>query len=149
MELCHTHSRLDFLSSPTCKSLCCNLQCIEYILFLFLIQVRRKNTVRDLVSVAGFLHVTHLCMFTQTQLGVYLKLVRLPRGPTLTFKVHNYSLARDVVSLLKRQLVFEKQFQHSPLLVLNSFTGEGMQMKLMASLFQNMFPSINIVQVSL
>jgi ribosome biogenesis protein SSF1/2 len=72
---------------------------------------------------------------------------RLPQGPTLTFWVHSYSLARDVVSAIKKQYVFEKLYQNAPLIVLNSFSGEGLHMKLMASMFQNMFPTINIAKV--
>ncbi len=40
-----------------------------------------------------------------------------------------------------------KQFQHHPLLVMNNFSGEGMQLKLMSTMFQNMFPSINVTKV--
>lgn len=80
---------------------------------------------------------------------MYLKIMRLPRGPTLTFKIHNFSLARDVVSSLRKQMVVEEAFKHSPLIVLNSFSGEGLQMKLMASMFQNMFPTINLTNVDL
>ncbi len=40
-----------------------------------------------------------------------------------------------------------KQFQHHPLLVMNNFSGEGMQLKLMSTMFQNMFPSINVAKV--
>jgi hypothetical protein len=43
--------------------------------------------------------------------------------------------------------VFEKLYQNAPLIVLNSFSGEGLHMKLMASMFQNMFPTINITKV--
>ncbi|KAI4457393.1 peter pan-related [Holotrichia oblita] len=81
--------------------------------------------------------------------GMYLKIARLPRGPTLTFKIHEFSLTKDVVSSLKKQIVVEEAFKHSPLIVLNSFSGEGMQMKLMASMFQNMFPTINLTTVDL
>lgn len=80
---------------------------------------------------------------------MYMKIARLPRGPTLSFKIHNFSLARDVVSALKKQLVVEQAFKHSPLIVLNSFSGEGMQLKMMASMFQNMFPTINLTNVDL
>ena len=73
---------------------------------------------------------------------------RVPRGPTLMFKIHNFALSRDVVSLVKKQFVFEDAFKNSPLVVLNNFSGEGMQMKLMASMFQNMFPTINLTDVS-
>lgn len=40
-----------------------------------------------------------------------------------------------------------KQFNHHPLLVMNNFTGEEMHLKLMSTMFQNMFPSININKV--
>ncbi|XP_066994000.2 protein Peter pan [Anabrus simplex] len=113
------------------------------------LQARKKNLIKDYVSIAGILHVSHLCIFTHTEVSTYLKIVRLPRGPTLTFKVHNYSLAHDVVSTIKKQLVFTKQFEHSPLIVLNGFSGEGIHMKLMTSMFQNMFPTINLLKVNL
>lgn len=38
----------------------------------------------------------------------------------------------------------EQQFNHPPLLVLNSFGPQGMHIKLMATMFQNLFPSINV-----
>ncbi|XP_051155908.1 protein Peter pan [Leptopilina boulardi] len=110
---------------------------------------RKRNTIKDFVSVAGVLHVSHMAIFTRTENGMYFKLCRVPRGPTLTFKLHNFSLSRDVVSMAKKQLVFEEAFKTSPLIVLNNFSGEGMQLKLMASMFQNMFPSINLTTVNL
>jgi len=99
------------------------------------------------VSIAGVLHVSHLFIFSSTELGTYMKVARPPHGPTLTFQVHNYSLTRDVVSATKKQFVFEKVYQNAPLIMLNSFSGEGLYMKLMASMFQNMFPTINITKV--
>ena len=58
------------------------------------LKVGAKNVVKDFVHVAGLLKVSHLCMFTRTALGPYLKIARFPRGPTLTFKVQQYSLGR-------------------------------------------------------
>ncbi|XP_012235181.1 protein Peter pan [Linepithema humile] len=113
------------------------------------LKVRKKNTIKDFVSVSSVLHVSHMCIFTKTELGMYLKLCRLPRGPTLTFKIHSFSLARDVISMLKKQMVYEEAFKSSPLVVLNNFSGEGMQLKLIASMFQNMFPAINLTTVNL
>lgn len=110
---------------------------------------RKKNTIKDFVSVSGYLHVSHMMLFTETELGSYMRLARLPRGPTLTFRIHNYSLSRDVISSLRKQYVMMRAFQHAPLIVLNSFSGEGMHMKLMATMFQNMFPTINITTVKL
>ncbi|XP_018398052.1 PREDICTED: protein Peter pan [Cyphomyrmex costatus] len=113
------------------------------------LKARKKNTIKDFVSIASVLHVSHMCIFTKTELGVYLKLCRLARGPTLTFKIHSFSLTRDVISMLKKQLVYEEAFKSSPLLVLNNFSGEGMQLKLIASTFQNMFPTINLTTINL
>ncbi|CAG9859882.1 unnamed protein product [Phyllotreta striolata] len=110
---------------------------------------RKKNAIKDFVSIAGPLHVSHLVIFSRTDLGMYLKLTRLPKGPTLTFKIHNFSLARDVVSALKKQRVVEAAFKHSPLIVLNSFSGEGLHMKMMSTMFQNMFPTINLTNIDL
>lgn len=45
-------------------------------------------------------------------------------------------------------MVYEELFNNSPLVILNNFSGEGMQLKLIASMFQNMFPTINLTTVS-
>lgn len=58
-----------------------------------------------------------------------------------------YTLVRDVVSSLRRHRMHEQQFTHPPLLVLNNFGPHGMHVKLMATMFQNLFPSINVHKV--
>lgn len=113
------------------------------------LQVRKKNVLKDFVSVAGLLHVSHFIMYTKTDIGVYLRLCRLPRGPTLTFKVHNYCLSKDVISSLRKPNLEQIQFMHHPLLVMNNFSASGNHVKLMATMFQNMFPSINVHKVNL
>ncbi|CAG2107600.1 unnamed protein product, partial [Medioppia subpectinata] len=98
------------------------------------LKIKRYNVVKDFVHIASSLNVTHLVIFTKTVKAAYLRLCRVPRGPTLTFKVVNYTLTKDVRSALKRPLVYSGLFQLSPLLVLNGFTGdEELRMKLMTS----------------
>ncbi|XP_015276351.1 PREDICTED: suppressor of SWI4 1 homolog [Gekko japonicus] len=113
------------------------------------LKVRKKNTLKDFVAVAGPLGVTHFLVFTKTPTTVNLKLFRLPGGPSLTFRVTQYSLIKDVVSSLKRHRMHEQQFTHHPLLILNNFGLQGMHIKVMASMFQNMFPSINVHKINL
>ncbi|XP_059495991.1 suppressor of SWI4 1 homolog [Stegostoma tigrinum] len=113
------------------------------------LKVRKRNLLKDFVAVAGPLGVTHFLIFTKSSTSVNFKIARLPRGPTLTFKVHQYSLVKDVVSSLKRHRMHEQQFYHHALLVLSNFGGDGMHIKLMATVFQNMFPSINVYKVGL
>ena len=130
-----------------------------------LLQVRPKNVVKDFVHVAGVLNVSHMLMFTRTQVSPYLKVSRFPRGPTMTFKIDNYTLSRDVRSALKRQVTYDKQYLNHPLLILNGFSTNqeeqsnettesgdikkmgGREIGLVSSMFQNMFPSINVTSV--
>jgi ribosome biogenesis protein SSF1/2 len=37
-------------------------------------------------------------ILTQTDTGNYLRMVKNPKGPTLTFKIDDYSLSKDVVA---------------------------------------------------
>ncbi|GCC21765.1 hypothetical protein chiPu_0020240 [Chiloscyllium punctatum] len=57
------------------------------------LKVQKKNLLKDFVSVAGPLGVTHFLVFTKTSTSVNFKVARLPRGPTLTFKVHRVSVS--------------------------------------------------------
>ncbi|XP_055555991.1 LOW QUALITY PROTEIN: uncharacterized protein LOC102059444 [Falco cherrug] len=113
------------------------------------LKVRKNNSLKDFVAVAGPLGVTHFLVFSKSSSSINFKLFRLPGGPTLTFKVMQYSLIKDVVSSLKRHRMHEQQFTHPPLLVLSNFGLQQIQLKLMATMFQNMFPSINVHRVNL
>jgi len=113
------------------------------------LKVRKKNVLKDFVAIAGPLGVTHFMIFSKTPSTVNMRLARLPKGPMLHFRVLKYTLMKDVVSSLKKHRMHEQQFTHHPLLILNNFGSDGMQVKLMATMFQNMFPSINVHKVSL
>ncbi|XP_054168793.1 protein Peter pan-like [Oppia nitens] len=122
------------------------------------LRVKRYNVVKDFVHIASTLNVTHLAVFTKTTKSSYMRLCRLPRGPTLTFKIVNYTLTKDVRTSLKRPLVYSGLFQLSPLLILNGFGGSGggdgpdgqeLQMKLMTSMWRNMFPALDVNKVNL
>ncbi|XP_019544818.1 protein Peter pan [Aedes albopictus] len=110
---------------------------------------RRVNKVKDFVHLSGFFHVSHMCLFSLSPQTLSLKIIRMPKGPTLTFRVTQYTLAKDVISMTKKQFVDEESFHTPPLVILNSFSGEGRHLKLMASTFQNMFPPINLSTVKL
>lgn len=112
---------------------------------------RRCNKIKDFVSLSGIFHVSNMCIFTQTETALSLKIARMPKGPTLTFKVHQYTLAKDVVSSMKTQFIDEDCYHQPPIVILNGFTasGDAKHMKLMTSTFQNMFPAINLSTVKL
>lgn len=78
---------------------------------------------------------------------VNLRLIRLPRGPTLNFKVLRYSLAADVLRMARRPRAVGREFAEAPLLILSGFGGEDKQLKLMTTVFQNLFPPIHVQTV--
>jgi hypothetical protein len=162
---------------------------------------RKANRLRDYVSMSGPLGVTHLAVFSQPPTSnatipsetianetaeqraerslvegtttVNLRLIRLPRGPTLSFKVLRYSLASDVLRMARRPRAVGREFAEAPLvtpflhfssltvtleltlkhptarqLILSGFGGEDKQLKLMTTVFQNLFPPIHVQTVS-
>ena len=47
-----------------------------------------------------------------------------PKGPTITFKIDEYSLSRDVIKYQQRKRtskVFSRTLQNAPLLIMNGF----------------------------
>ncbi|KAJ3336739.1 hypothetical protein HDU93_002284 [Gonapodya sp. JEL0774] len=126
---------------------------------------RSNQKLKDFVAVASQLAVTHYLILSRSDRGVNLKVARHPRGPTLTFRVSDYSLTRDVLASLRRPHAPSKtEFQTGPLLVLSGFgqakdlakqgtAGEGgaggKEVDLMVSMFQNLFPPINVQTMKL
>jgi hypothetical protein len=71
------------------------------------------------------------------------------QGPTLTLRIKAYSLASDVAASQARPRMPPNAFKTAPLVVLNNFAPQQKQLALAASLFQGMFPSINVHNVNL
>ncbi|KAG7394739.1 hypothetical protein PHYBOEH_004713 [Phytophthora boehmeriae] len=110
---------------------------------------KRKNTLKDFVHVGAPMGVTHFIFFTNTEAGTNLKIARIPRGPTLSFKVVKYSLMKHMHLVLKRPVDASLAMKSKPLVVLNNFTAPDDHIKLMNVTFQNMFPAIDVQTVAL
>lgn len=113
------------------------------------LKVKKQNVIKDFVDVAAALSVTHIVMFTMTDQAVYLKLCRLPRGPTITFKIKEFTTAREVRASQKRPIMSHGLFRQQPLIVMNGFSSESMELKLTSSMWRNMFPAFDINKVDL
>lgn len=48
------------------------------------------------------LHVSHILVFTLTDIAPSLRILRLPAGPSLTFRIERYSLSKDILKTSKR-----------------------------------------------
>lgn len=119
---------------------------------------QKSNRLRDYVSMAGPLGVSHLLLFSRSENGnVQLRMAVTPRGPTLCFRVEKYSLCKDVHKSMKRPKSGGSEYLSSPLLVMNNFSsaqGETEETKdkknipkhlesLTTTIFQSLFPPIN------
>lgn len=76
---------------------------------------RRKNKLKDFVSLSSVFHVSHMAVFYKSANRLSLNMARLPQGPTLNFKIHQFTLARDVLASMKKQYFNDTAFKHSPL----------------------------------
>ncbi|KAK9840668.1 hypothetical protein WJX81_008651 [Elliptochloris bilobata] len=103
----------------------------------------KRNQLKDFVNIAGPLGVTHFLILTATETAAYLRIAKTPRGPTLTMKIHEYALMRDVAAAQPRPRLPESLWASPPLVVLYNFGGQE-ELGLATVLFQNLFPPINV-----
>lgn len=102
---------------------------------------------------AGPLGVTHLILFSRSSKGkTNLRLALTPRGPTLHFKIENYSLCKDVAKALKHPRGGGQNHRTPPLLVMNNFNSPNADENspvpkhlesLVTTIFQSLFPPIS------
>lgn len=133
-------------------------------------QLKLQQYVQHLALPMG---ITHIWMISQSNRQPHgsdaistdgpsrlnLKIVRLPEGPTLTFRIHEFSLAKHVQNIQKQRhrIGLESLFGNShkqigPALVVTNNFGDHTappHVKLMRITFQNLFPSINVATVKL
>ncbi|KAL2540495.1 Peter Pan-like protein [Abeliophyllum distichum] len=76
---------------------------------------KKCNNLKDFLNVAGPMGVTHFLILSKTESAPYLRVARTPQGPTLTFKIHEYSLAADIAQSQLRPRCPKDLFQNSPL----------------------------------
>lgn len=132
---------------------------------------RKSNKLRDFLSMCGPLGVSHLMVFSQKNArdtkpstsggsgsrarqqeaigNINLRIARAPRGPTVTFRVNKFALAKDVVKSQRRSHAPGGEFQTAPLLVLNNFGSADKHVKLLVSVFQGLFPPIHVQNMHL
>ncbi|KAI9644761.1 rRNA-binding ribosome biosynthesis protein [Ciborinia camelliae] len=116
---------------------------------------RRANRLKDYLTMAGPLGVSHLMLFSRSEAGnTNMRLALTPRGPTLHFNVEKYSLCKDVRKALKHPKGGGKEYTTPPLLVMNNFISPASESSsenkipkhlesLTTTIFQSLFPPIS------
>ncbi|OJT08933.1 Brix domain-containing protein C1B9.03c [Trametes pubescens] len=115
---------------------------------------RARNKLRDFLTMAPALGVTHLLAFTLTDVAPSMRIVRLSAGPTLSFRVERYSLMKDLVNSSRRaRSMSTVEYLSSPLLVLASFPPPSPttppHLTLLMKTFQSLFPPLAPQSLSL
>jgi ribosome biogenesis protein SSF1/2 len=97
------------------------------------------------------LGISHMLAFSQNDERLAMRLAKTPQGPTLTFRVHQFSLAKHIQNLQRRPVNTNSLTNNPPIVVTNNFGDSTAppQVKLMRITFQNMFPAINVASVKL
>lgn len=93
--------------------------------------------------------VSHFLLFSQTDSTTNFRIARFPQGPTLYFRVLSFSLMREILKLQKKPKSTTMEYLTAPLLVLNNIPMQTPQGKLLCSMLQNMFPTIDTSRVEL
>ncbi|XVF32775.1 hypothetical protein REPUB_Repub17cG0111700 [Reevesia pubescens] len=110
---------------------------------------KKRNNLKDFLNVAGPMGVTHFLILSKTETSPFLRVAKTPQGPTLTFKIHEYSLAVDIAQSQLRPRCPQDLFKNAPLIVLSGFAAGDEQLKLTTTMFKNIFPDIDINTVKL
>jgi ribosome biogenesis protein SSF1/2 len=76
---------------------------------------RSRNKLKDYLTLAPALQVTHLLAFTLTPIAPSFRIVRLSAGPTLSFRVERYSLVKDILKASRRSRSIGMEYLSPPL----------------------------------
>ncbi|RDB20995.1 Brix domain-containing protein C1B9.03c [Hypsizygus marmoreus] len=108
---------------------------------------RNRNKLKDYLTMAPALQVTHLLAFTLTPIAPSLRIIRLSAGPTLSFRVERYSLMKDILNTSRRARSIGMEYLSPPLLVLASFPPPSPttppHLPLLMKSFQTLFPPLS------
>lgn len=116
---------------------------------------KKKNSLKDFLGVSGVFGVTHMMIFTATEKSNYLRMLKNPKGPTITFKIKEYCLRKDIVAFnqefKRKNKIFTEKFATAPLLVMSGFSNleEDDSFKLVTAMLQSMFPPLECGKIQL
>jgi ribosome biogenesis protein SSF1/2 len=113
------------------------------------VKVQKTNRLKDFISIAATINVSHIFVFNKTEDKLNLRIMKLPRGPTLWFNVSSYSLEKDIQSSLARPHADQHLSKDAAMCLMSGFNDEKKQSKLAKTFIKNMFPTTNIPTLNL
>lgn len=123
------------------------------------LQESKANNLKDYLSIVDIYGLSHMMMLTNTEKASYLRLAKMPRGPTVTFRVTQYTLAADIydhyTKLEKPVKPLNRSFNHMPLVIMKGFDSDKIPeehkiaVDSASMLIQSFFPPINLNEIQL
>lgn len=108
------------------------------------------TTLKELVQAASVLRVNHLVTVSETTSRTSLRIARLPAGPTITFRIVRFQLAKHVRDEQRRPAGLASAALTSPLLVAHNFAkANSPHSKLCRVTIEAMFPIIDVTTIKL
>ena len=114
-----------------------------------------SNSIKDFLSLVDIYGLSHMMMFTNTEKNSYLRLAKMPKGPTITFKIKSYCLSSDIFQNGKNKKPLTKNFDHIPIIIMNGFNNSNinekydMPLKTISMMFQSFFPPLNLTEIQM
>merc|ERR1719201_1394947 len=94
------------------------------------------------------MNVKHLVTFSKTRETVSMRLITVPKGPTMSFAIDEFALKKDVESSLQRPIKDQKVLKNPPLLIMSQFPNQTDVEKFTYEAFRALFPRIKPSQVA-
>lgn len=122
------------------------------------LKVRKGNNLKDFTAVSGILGATHMTILTSSGEGTTMRIIKLPAGPTLTFRLKDYSTIADMHKVLKTEPLLQFSMNHPSLCITAGFKNQSIKdtnpalfkaLDLCKVTIQGMYPELNVAEVSL
>ena len=128
---------------PYLKKLVQELRIVHYPNSPLKFQESARASLKEMISLSKSNFIDHMMFITSTEAGSYLKAMKLPKGPTVTFKLIEFTLSSDVRQSLKKRIKLQPDFRSPPFLVMKGVEGTP------NLLFRSIFPSLPLEKIKL
>lgn len=114
---------------------------------------KRKNSLKDFLSIVDVYGLSHMLAVTNSEKNSYLKIAKMPSGPTITYKINKYCFSSDINKDATTKKPLSKIFNQIPVVILNNFNtnleffGNEEPLKICSSMFQSLFPPLNFNEI--
>lgn len=103
-----------------------------------------QSTLKDIMATSHQAEASHLVMVSLTSTAPYLKLIKTPHGPTITYRIEQFTLAQDVGKTQAKKTLLQPDYKAPPLLVTVGITHEWTELVL-----KSLFPGLEVEKVKL